>query len=667
MKKQTLLCTGLLALLAACGQQTASTPQTGSTPAAQAPTKSQLKAQDLTLTVTNTNDNGDGSLRQAILNANTNLGADTITFSLTGPGTINLLSPLPTVADALTINGPGAAKLSISGGGKVRVLEVGATTVAVSGVTITGGYAKNENGGGINVLTGGTLTLTNSVLSTNLASNGGGLYNGGTATVTGSTLSGNGRFSNGASYGEGGGIANAGTLTVTNSTLSGNQGYNGAGIDNRGGAVTVTNSTLNGNVAYSDGSAIRSNNGTTTLQNTIIAGSVSPSCSGSFKDGGGNLHYNIKYGGAPDPSCPGVRADPKLGPLQDNGGATWTHALLAGSAAIDAIPAASCAVTTDQRGVTRPQGAACDIGAFEVNRPPSVTVEQGSTQADPTNTLPLVFTATFSQDVSGFDAGDVSLTGTANLSGARVTVSGGPRVYTLSVSGVTGSGTVSASVAANGATDATGNPNTASTSTDNTVTYDGTAPTITLTSPTEGAISTLGQTVNAAYTCTDAGSGLASCVGTVANGTPIDTASVGSKTFTVTATDRAGNTTNQTATYNVIYPFRGFLQPVDNLPTVNTVKAGSSVPVKFSLSGNRGLNILAQGSPKVSVIPCDGSAPADEIEQTLATSSSGLSYDAGTDTYSYTWKTDKSWAGTCRQLNVLLVDGTSHPATFKFR
>ncbi|WP_246581242.1 PxKF domain-containing protein [Deinococcus aestuarii] len=154
----------------------------------------------------------------------------------------------------------------------------------------------------------------------------------------------------------------------------------------------------------------------------------------------------------------------------------------------------------------------------------------------------------------------------------------------------------------------------------------------------------------------------------VASGAAIDTASVGPKTFTVDATDRAGNAaTPVTVRHTVAYPFRGFLQPVDNLPTANTVKAGSVVPVKFGLGGNRGLNILAAGSPRVSAVPCDGSAPADEIEQTVTAGGSSLSYDAASDTYSSIWKTDRSWAGTCRQLNVVLADGLPHLATFKFR
>ena len=115
------------------------------------------------------------------------------------------------------------------------------------------------------------------------------------------------------------------------------------------------------------------------------------------------------------------------------------------------------------------------------------------------------------------------------------------------------------------------------------------------------------------------------------------------------------------------FPFTGFLQPVDNPPTVNTVKAGSAVPIKFSLGGNRGLAILAPGSPVVTAVTCASGAPIDEIETTVASSNGGLQYDAGSNTYTFVWKTPSSFAGSCRRLDLRLVDGTSHVALFRLR
>jgi hypothetical protein len=90
------------------------------------------------------------------------------------------------------------------------------------------------------------------------------------------------------------------------------------------------------------------------------------------------------------------------------------------------------------------------------------------------------------------------------------------------------------------------------------------------------------------------------------------------------------------------------------------------VPVKFSLGGNYGLNIFAAGYSRAQAIPCDGGAPTDDIE-TVSAGGSGLTYDAASGQYSYTWKTDKKWAGSCRQLVLKLVDGTEHIAGFQFR
>jgi hypothetical protein len=113
--------------------------------------------------------------------------------------------------------------------------------------------------------------------------------------------------------------------------------------------------------------------------------------------------------------------------------------------------------------------------------------------------------------------------------------------------------------------------------------------------------------------------------------------------------------------------FSGFFQPVDNLPTLNVVKAGSAIPVKFSLNGDQGLNIFAAGFPVSISINCDTGAPQDAIEVTVTAGNSSLSYSAGTGTYTYVWKTDKAWAGMCRQLVVRLNDGTDHVANFMFK
>jgi uncharacterized repeat protein (TIGR01451 family) len=142
---------------------------------------------------------------------------------------------------------------------------------------------------------------------------------------------------------------------------------------------------------------------------------------------------------------------------------------------------------------------------------------------------------------------------------------------------------------------------------------------------------------------------------------------VGTTTNTFTVTDASNNTASCSFTVTVLYDFTGFFSPVMNPPTLNVVKAGSGIPVKFSLSGNKGLNIFAVGFPVDGSIPCDATAPVVDLTATVTAGGSSLSYDAGSDQYNYVWKTDSSWAGTCRQLQVKLNDGSVHVANFKFK
>jgi hypothetical protein len=143
--------------------------------------------------------------------------------------------------------------------------------------------------------------------------------------------------------------------------------------------------------------------------------------------------------------------------------------------------------------------------------------------------------------------------------------------------------------------------------------------------------------------------------------------SVGTTVVNATATDPAGNSSSCSFTVTVLYNFTGFFQPVDNLPTLNQVNAGRAIPVKFSLSGNKGLAIFAPNSPSSGVIPCGANDPVVDIEETVTAGSSSLGYTASSDQYSYIWKTESSWAGTCRQLLIQLNDGTTHRANFKFK
>jgi len=170
-------------------------------------------------------------------------------------------------------------------------------------------------------------------------------------------------------------------------------------------------------------------------------------------------------------------------------------------------------------------------------------------------------------------------------------------------------------------------------------------------------------------TAPDGGSGLNTANSTLSGS--VNTSTIGSKTVTFTAQDNVGNSDTKSCSYAVNYNWSGFFSPVDNLDAdghyvLNLVKGGSSVPMKFNLGGNQGMGILAAGYPKSSVIPCDSTADVDAIETLATAGSSGLNFDSTTNQYNYIWKTDKTWTTGCRQVEVKLIDGTSHRANFKF-
>jgi hypothetical protein len=140
----------------------------------------------------------------------------------------------------------------------------------------------------------------------------------------------------------------------------------------------------------------------------------------------------------------------------------------------------------------------------------------------------------------------------------------------------------------------------------------------------------------------------------------------GTATVTFTATDECCGLAACTRTISVIWDWVGFFQPVDNPPVFNRVKAGRAIAVRFSLSGFQGLDIFAPGYPASAQIPCDSSSPTVPLEETVAPGSVSLTYDPTTDVYTYVWRTDKAWAGSCRELIVKLADGTLHYAYFSF-
>lgn len=360
-----------------------------------------------TFTVNNTNDSGAGSLRQAITDASSSGGSDTINISATG--TINLQSALSNLT-SMEINGPGASQLTVrrDQGGNYTIFSIFNQTVTLNGLTISNGNQTTFGGGGLYVSSGatlnlngsvvsgntassassifgggisnqGTLVLTNSTVSGNTASSpdptfGGGIYNSGTLTMTNSTVSTN-TVSGHATSTFGGGIYNSGTATMTNSTVSGNTatGSNGTGGLHTNGTVTLTNSTVNNNSAPA-GSGVANlyrESGSATFKNTIVANpQAGLNCAGGgITSQGNNLEYPGSTCGFTQPTDK-QNQNPLLGTLGNNGGPTQTHALGTNSPAIDAGTNTGCPAT-DQRGEWRPRDGDnngsffCDIGAYE--------------------------------------------------------------------------------------------------------------------------------------------------------------------------------------------------------------------------------------------------------------------------------------------------------------
>jgi CSLREA domain-containing protein len=307
-----------------------------------------------------------------------------------GGGVTNEWGPL-TITNSIFSGNSGRVGGGISNNGKMTI-----TNCTISGnisdgagggifntryITITNStFSDNNASGGGGIFNTGDMTITNSTFSKNNCNKGGGIYNDGDIIIANSTFSNNNAEENG------GGIANMdrvpynNTVTITNSTFTGNHAVNsGGGIYNGMVEMTITNCTFSNNNTDGDGGGIYNEDQISPLililTNSIVANSISGGdCYGTIADGGHNISSDDSCGFDPaNGSMPNT--DPLLGPLQDNGGPTWTHALLAGSPAIDAGDDAQCPLF-DQRGIPRPIDGnwdgitICDIGSFEYYGPP---------------------------------------------------------------------------------------------------------------------------------------------------------------------------------------------------------------------------------------------------------------------------------------------------------
>jgi hypothetical protein len=300
--------------------------------------------------------------------------------------------------------------VTVSGNNAVKIFHINpGVIVNLNNLAIVNGNYFGGWGGGIENYYG-TLTVTNCTITENSAWFGGGIHNDhGTLTVTNSTIAGNS-----ASGGGGGGIyIFDGTVTVTNSSISSNSAYSGGGIGNDQGTINVDNSTISANTATNYGGGIYNNIGLLSVTNSAISGNSAPTGGGIFISNGSNTLTNstladnssigiynysgtlnvmnciIAKGNASGNCCYGGHTDAynnladdntcgygftesgsiNLGPLGNYGGSTQTIPLLPGSAALDAGDDETCedppVNNLDQRGISRPIGLHCDIGAFE--------------------------------------------------------------------------------------------------------------------------------------------------------------------------------------------------------------------------------------------------------------------------------------------------------------
>jgi hypothetical protein len=314
--------------------------------------------------------------------------------------------------------------------------------------------------------------------------------------------------------------------------------------------------------------------------------------------------------------------------------------------------------------------------------------------SSPTDASSVSWTVTFSEPVTGVDSGDFALASTG-LSGASISssVSGSGATRTVSASTGSGDGTLGLNLVDNdsisdiagnklGGTGTTGAAN--GSFTGQVYTIDHTAPGITISNPGVGAtyIKSVTPAPLLGFSCVDAGAGLKpaplGCAATlqigagtpaaILNGAAIDVATVGPHSVVVNAVDLLNHPSSLTRNYTVRYDTDGkFKQPIENVPstTINQAKAGQAIPVKFSLHGYQGMDILDTTTSQATMAPAGSNF--DPVPTDTAGNSPTLSYDAGSDTYMFVWKTSKDWAGMTRQLVVKLNDGVSQfNANFRF-
>ena len=663
-----------------------------------------------TFTVNSTNDTpdanpGDGAcstaaadctLRAAIQEANALDGDDVIGFDPSVGGTITLGGSHLLIGSNLKIEGPGADKLSVDANSQSQVFNVQGGTVEISGLTVTGGFSDAypscsddyKHGGG--VFNRGTLTLSNSTISQNTSGcGGGGVHNtDGTLTVSDTTITNN--TATNAAYGGGGIYNRGGDVTVERSTISGNTNTGGGGGISSGSfsgstgspSLTIADSTITGNTAGRDGGGLSNITGPLTVSDSTISDNTAARGGGGIYNIGATMALSSSTVTANETGTDGGgvhndRGDARVSDTEigantaaRNGGGIYTgNQATGGTLAVERSTISGNTATNSGGGIY------ADTWDYLQGLIKNSTV---------TNTTISANTAT-----DGYGGGLYNFTGITEIGHSTITDNTAPTgngsgvaslgdaeyartdVYSSIVSGNEntdvdfiehpdwGEDFAFANTFASGGHNVVGDGNATSA-------FDKNGDRTGVSDPRLGPLQDNGGPTDAHALL--AGSPAIDAVPVGTNGCATDfTADQRGVQRPLGGACDAGSVEN--------FGFGGFYSPVDNPDVLNRAKAGSSIPVKFSLGGDMGLGIFATGTdannnaftyPTSSAMRCDSTDGLDAIEETVAAGGGGLSYVPNLDRYTYVWKTQKAWAGTCRQLVVKLEDGTYHRANFKF-
>jgi len=558
--------------------------------------------------------------------------------------------------------------VTLDGNHAVRIFTVSGT-VSLTGLNLVNGSTGSDDeghGGAIISAANSVLTVTNSTLDGNHAFGGGAIYSDMTVlNVINSTLTNNtaghsggaiyatstyinvanSTLADNSAYITSGAIYANFDLHLTNSTLTGNTANMGGAIY-ASGTVTVVNSTFYENQAMPvyGGAGVASGNSLAvsysaiaTITNTILAGSSVGQCF-ETEPSHGSVGHNL----VTDSSCGfGTEVsleDLDLGELADNGGLTQTIALGEDSVAIGFGVLAACAAAPvnglDQRGYTRPT-TTCDSGAYD----------SGATRADDTvPTITPIITGTLGSN--GWYTSDVIVTWSVVDDESDISATHGCDATTITTD-TTGTTLICEATSAGG---------TASQSV--TIQRDATLPVVSVTGVTDGATYTLGNVPSAGCATTDATSGVAT-----AATLSMSSDSVGEITATCAgATDNAGNTGSASLTYTVLYDWQGFKSTTDDRRGPRKILAGLPVTVIFFINGNVGLDAVES----ITTIACNA-APGTEPVPAMPAGSRGQLQQGAGGSYIFQWQPTRWMAGTCQELRVTLVDGTTWSQTYQFQ